>query len=914
MKKTLLLLIPICSLCLPNGCGGGASSPPAPTPDVATHFSVVPADTTPTAGATFNFTVTALDGSNGEVSSYAGTVHFTSSDGQAMLPANSTLTNGTGTFSATMKTAGGQTIAATDTITASITGTSSSITVSAAAATHFSVTGPATATTGTAFNFWVTPLDAWNNATASYSGTAHFTSTDAQAALPADSTLIDGHWSSFFNKTGPLSATMKTAGGQTITATDTATASITGTSNPINVTAPPATHFSLAVPANATVGTAFDITVTALDASNNLAMSYSGTVHFTSTDAHAELPSNSMLMNGTANFPVGLKTVGSQTITATDTATASITGSSSSINVSASTAENPVPLINQPLSPDAAVPGGAAFTLTVSGNGFVSGSVVHWNGSARATNFVSNSMLTASILATDIASLNTASLTVVNPAPGCGTSNVAYFEITKPTSWVALISPGVLPSDGVSVAVGDFNGDGKLDLAVANISLGNPGPISVSVLLGNGDGTFQPAVNYSAGSYPSSVTVADFNGDGKLDLAVANNGSNNVSILLGNGDGTFQPAVDYSAGSNPSSVTVADFNGDGKLDLAVANNGSNNVSILLGNGDGTFQPAVEYGAGSNPTSVTVADFNGDGKLDLAVANNGSNNVSILLGNGDGTFQPDVNFAAGSGPSSLAVGDFNGDGKLDLAVANNGSNNVSILLANGDGTFQPAVEYSAGESPSSVVVGDFNGDNKLDVAVANNGNGNSPMASIIIFLGNGDGTFQPAVEYSAYQGASSMAVGDFNGDSRLDLAVTDPVNGWVDVLLQPEAASGPNATLSATEMRFECRNVTSEGCQCITIGSAMLSNFGDETLSISSVTVTGPFSSGNNCGTSLEPGQSCTFRVGWLETTGEGLLSFFDNAEGSPQTVSLVGEKECTPSAGAANKADLAAKPAGCVRK
>jgi hypothetical protein len=361
-------------------------------------------------------------------------------------------------------------------------------------------------------------------------------------------------------------------------------------------------------------------------------------------------------------------------------------------------------------------------------------------------------------------------------------------------------------------------------------------------------------------------------------------------------------------------VTVADFNGDGKLDLAVANNRSNNVSILLGNGDGTFQPAVEYGAGSNPTSVTVADFNGDGKLDLAVANNGSNNVSILLGNGDGTFQPDVNFAAGSGPSSLAVGDFNGDGKLDLAVANNGSNNVSILLANGDGTFQPAVEYSAGESPSSVVVGDFNGDNKLDVAVANNGNGNSPMASIIIFLGNGDGTFQPAVEYSAYQGASSMAVGDFNGDSRLDLAVTDPVNGWVDVLLQPEAASGPNATLSATEMRFECRNVTSEGCQCITIGSAMLSNFGDETLSISSVTVTGPFSSGNNCGTSLEPGQSCTFRVGWLETTGEGLLSFFDNAEGSPQTVSLVGEKECTPSAGAANKADLAAKPAGCVRK
>ena len=228
MKKSLLLLISICSLWLLNGCGGGSSSPPPLTPDVATHFSVTPATATPIAGTAFNFTVTALDGSNGVVSSYAGTVHFTSSDGQAMLPANSTLTSGTGTFSVTMKTVGGQTITATDAATLSITGTSNSINVTGPPATHFSVTAPATATTGTPFNFTVTPLDASNNVVTSYSGTVHFTSTDGQALLPGGSAPVNGTTQTF-------SATLKTVGSQTITATDTITASITGTSSSINV-------------------------------------------------------------------------------------------------------------------------------------------------------------------------------------------------------------------------------------------------------------------------------------------------------------------------------------------------------------------------------------------------------------------------------------------------------------------------------------------------------------------------------------------------------------------------------------------------------------------------------------------------------------------------------------------------------
>lgn len=228
MKKSCLLILSLFGLCLLNGCGGGGGGGTTPSSATATHFSVT-AQATATAGTAFSFTVTTLDASNNVATSYSGTVHVTSTDGQAVLPVNSTVTNGTATFSATLKTGGGQTITATDMVKASITGTSNSIIV-VGPATHFSVTtAAATATAGTAFNFTVTALDALNNMTTGYSGTAHFTSTDGQAMLPANSTLANG--------TTIFSATLKTVGSQTITATDTVTASITGTSNPINVSA-----------------------------------------------------------------------------------------------------------------------------------------------------------------------------------------------------------------------------------------------------------------------------------------------------------------------------------------------------------------------------------------------------------------------------------------------------------------------------------------------------------------------------------------------------------------------------------------------------------------------------------------------------------------------------------------------------
>ncbi len=448
-------------------------------------------------------------------------------------------------------------------------------------------------------------------------------------------------------------------------------------------------------------------------------------------------------------------------------------------------AQNPVPLISQPLVPEAAAPGGTGFTLTVNGTGFVSGSVVHWNGGARSTHFVNGGRLTANIPDTDIAEAGTAAVTVTNPEPGGGTSGTVFFPIHAPAPSVSLARTDFGPTGvwNIYLVTGDFNGDGKLDLAVTEFISGQ-----VQILLGDGDGTFQFFQAYPACD-ASGLASGDFNGDGILDLAVADAGCGQVSILLGNGDGTFTEGGNFSTGGGatfaPYSVVVGDFNSDGKLDLATANELINKASVLLGNGDGTFQSHVDYDTGVDSRQVATGDFNGDGRLDLAVSS--SEGVSILLGSGDGTFQSQTLYPLETNDNPyLVIADLNGDGKLDLAVANT-AGSVSILLGNGDGTFQSSVRYPTGGFSATVIAADFNGDGILDLAT-----GNYYDANLAILLGNGDGTFRPHVNYPAAFGARGLVAADFNGDGRLDLAVANQFVDSISVFLQPVLDTTPPA--------------------------------------------------------------------------------------------------------------------------
>jgi FG-GAP-like repeat len=368
---------------------------------------------------------------------------------------------------------------------------------------------------------------------------------------------------------------------------------------------------------------------------------------------------------------------------------------------------------------------------------------------------------------------------------------------TNPSLFLPVVTydPG---GQSFSVAIADLNGDGKPDLVVTNAGLAEG---VIGVLLGKGDGTFLPVVTYnSGGDLAYSVAVADVNGDGKPDLLVAdcgliginvcNHSNGLVGVLLGNGDGTFQPVVTYdSGGSTTVSIAVADVNADGKPDVLVANECDNSstcavgsVGVLLGNGDGTFQAATTYDVGYAINSLAIADVNGDGKLDLLVAKGGtSNNVGVLLGNGDGTFQPVVDYDSGGNTAlSVVAADVNGDGKPDLLVGNacDMSNNcadgsVGVLLGNGDGTFQPVVNYGSGGSGVwALAVADVNGDGTPDLLDAS-----FFYNTLSVLLGNGDGTFQAVTTYgSGGVGPFSVAVADLNGNGKPDVAVANFCGG------------------------------------------------------------------------------------------------------------------------------------------
>jgi hypothetical protein len=517
---------------------------------------------------------------------------------------------------------------------------------------------------------------------------------------------------------------------------------------------------------------------------------------------------------------------------------------------------NPVPMIYQPLLPVTVKPGSSQFTLTVNGTGFAAAAVVTWNGATRATSFISSSQVQAQISAADVANPGTASVNVVNPAPGGGMSNTIFFPIQTPAPYAAVAQASGFSGSGVSAA-GDFNNDGFLDLVVADQ---NSGGYFIDTYFGNGNGTFKTVFPNHAVVPAALITAGLFNNDQFLDIA-ALDGVGNTAVLANYGGSFFLPhqLFRYPISMRGPSLGLAmgDFNRDGKLDLIVTGNTS---SVYLGKGDGTFGVSMHIPS-SYGTNVAVGDFNGDGKLDLVIPS--FDGVNVFLGNGDGTFQVPKNYPTKYQCSSVSVADVNGDGKLDIIT-----NGMDVLLGNGDGTFTKgsAINVNNANVITNPFIGDFNGDGKLDVAIG-----------FWLLLGNGDGTFQNPVQV-ANDGATTVAVGDFNGDGKLDL-VGESLHLQVPMILSPNS------------LNFGSQNVgTKSPPQNVTA-----LNDGGSALNVTGVSIGGSnpndFTQSNKCPTSLPVGASCQITVVFQPQSGGPRAATLNiNYQGfaSPQTVALSG--------------------------
>jgi hypothetical protein len=341
---------------------------------------------------------------------------------------------------------------------------------------------------------------------------------------------------------------------------------------------------------------------------------------------------------------------------------------------------------------------------------------------------------------------------------------------------------------GLGLAVADFNRDGNLDLATLRSPPSDPG--SVQILMGNGDGSFRAPVSLPVGLRPKGLAVADLNGDGFPDIVVVNGGPigmpGSVSVFLGNGDGTFQTRVDYPVGIDPSAVMIADLYGHKIFDIATTNRPNffepGSISILRGVGNGTFEAATSFPASTAMGGLIAADMTGSGFNDLVTFNHPTlptGSVSVFLNRGDGTFRPPIDITVDSIIESVAVADLNGDRIPDLAVAIQGafgSDKLSLFLGNGDGTFRRGEEYPIPYPPSFVTISDVTGDKIPDLIVAYS------AGAVSVFPGKGDGTFGMPTFYVTGSGPTAVAVADVTGDGIPDLVTANQYGETVTVLV------------------------------------------------------------------------------------------------------------------------------------
>jgi hypothetical protein len=559
------------------------------------------------------------------------------------------------------------------------------------------------------------------------------------------------------------------------------------------------------------------------------------------------------------------------------------------VAISAVTQNNPIPFVSQPLTPTSVVPGHAAFTLRVKGAGFRSGAVVNWNGSSRPTKLVSPNEVDAAISATDVAEKTIATVMVSNLSPGGGKSNFAYFSVGPAFGEVAFArrdtvinppikNPEAFPMDPV---VADFNNDGKLDLAVGWTD-GKRGIIQV--FLGNGDGTLQPPVETEVHFPIASLLAGDFNGDGNEDIALARTSifeSAYVHVLLGTGDGHFK-LVTAGGTIDGEPIVAADFNGDGKLDLIVStfNDGTTTQYVALGYGDGTFASPTRLEDLEFFSVPAVGDFNDDGILDIALTacfyNCSGGAVDVFWGNGDGTFQLPARFQTQTRTIGVAAGDVNRDGNLDIVTGA-----TDVLLGNGKGGFTAQAGDGA-DAGLGLQLLDLNNDHKLDLF-------SSSYGTFAAFLGNGDGTFRAPQTWDSGSVGTSGAVVGFPQDGRLaivDLNTNALSDAWV-------ISTFRQTTLSVSPTFFDFGNkavgfssppqnftVTNIGGWPVTIGAIQLSGHPQS------------YSENNNCVGTLAAGASCTITVTFLaQLPGHFPLEvgiYYGGTTGSPQYIEIAG--------------------------